>query len=240
MKKILYPANTRGAADYGWLQANYSFSFANYFDPKRTQFGALRVWNDDTIAPSMGFGKHPHSDMEIVTIPLSGGVLHEDSMGHKGTVMPGEIQVMSAGSGVTHSEFNASSSEPLKLFQIWVFPDRQRVSPRYDQKTIASLLKPDTLCPIVFPRDVAKHDQLWIHQNAYFHWGDFSQDMNYTLSTSSAGQGVYLMVVEGTVAIDGENLERRDALGLWEFDSVDISIKANTKILALEVPMQYN
>ena len=240
MQTTFHAADTRGSANHGWLQAKHSFSFAGWFNPERIQFGALRVLNDDIIQGGMGFGTHPHDNMEIITIPLRGDLEHKDSMGNIEVIKEGEIQVMSAGSGVTHSEFNASSSEPLKLFQIWVFPDRQRVSPRYDQKTIASLLKPNTLCPIVFPRDVAKHDQLWIHQNAYFHWGDFSQDMNYTLSTSSAGQGVYLMVVEGTVAIDGENLERRDALGLWEFDSVDISIKANTKILALEVPMQHN
>lgn len=237
MKKILYPSHTRGSADYGWLKANYSFSFANYFDPQRVQFGALRVWNDDSIAPGMGFGKHPHDNMEIVTIPLSGGVLHEDSMGNKGTIMPGEIQVMSAGSGVTHSEFNASQTEALKLFQIWIFPDRQNVSPRYDQKTIASLLQPNTLSPIVVPRDVAGQDQLWIHQNAYFHWGDFNQDTNYSLEPSGAGQGVYLMVVEGSASIEGQTLARRDAIGIWDFEALEVSIKANTKILALEVPM---
>ena len=237
MKKILYPAHTRGSADYGWLKANYSFSFANYFDPQRLQFGALRVLNDDTIAPGMGFGKHPHDNMEIVTIPLSGGVLHEDSMGNRGTIMPGEIQVMSAGSGVTHSEFNASHDQPLKLFQIWLFPDRQNVAPRYDQKTIASLLKPNTLSPIVVPRDVAQEDQLWVHQNTYFYWGDFDQDTNHTLSPSGSTQGIYLMVVQGSVIIDGDTLNKRDAVGLWDFSSLEISIKADTKILALEVPM---
>ncbi len=237
MKKILYPAHTRGSADYGWLKANYSFSFANYFDPQRLQFGALRVLNDDAIAPGMGFGKHPHDNMEIVTIPLSGGVLHEDSMGNKGTIMPGEIQVMSAGSGVTHSEFNASKHEALKLFQIWLFPDRENVSPRYDQKTIASLLTSNTLSPIVVPRDVAQENQLWIHQNAYFYWGDFNQDTNYTLALSGPGQGVYFMVVEGSASVDGESLSSRDAIGLWDFAPTEISIKANSKILALEVPM---
>ena len=237
MKKILYPSNTRGSADYGWLKANYSFSFANYYDPQRIQFGALRVLNDDSIAPGMGFGKHPHDNMEIVTIPLSGGVLHEDSMGHKGTVMPGEVQVMSAGSGVTHSEFNASTTEPLKLFQIWVFPDRQNVSPRYDQKTIASLLKKNELSPIVVPRDSAKEDQLWIHQNAYFYWGEFDSDQNYSFSLSGPGQGLYLMVVEGSANLADQTLNVRDALGIWDCESLEISIKANTKILALEVPL---
>ena len=236
MKKILYPSNSRGTADYGWLKANYSFSFANYYDPERIQFGALRVLNDDSIAPGMGFGKHPHNNMEIVTIPLSGGVLHEDSMGHKGTVMPGEVQVMSAGSGVTHSEFNASTTEPLKLFQIWVFPDRQNVSPRYDQKTIASLLQKNELSPIVVPRDSAKTDQLWIHQNAYFYWGDFDVDLNYTFSLSGPNQGLYLMIVEGSATIADQTLNARDALGIWDCESLDISIKSNTKILAREVP----
>ena len=157
-------------------------------------------------------------------------------MGHKGTVMPGEVQVMSAGSGVTHSEFNASTTEPLKLFQIWVFPDRQNVSPRYDQKTIASLLQKNELSPIVVPRDSAKTDQLWIHQNAYFYWGDFDVDLNYTFSLSGPDQGLYLMIVEGSATIAGQTLNARDALGIWDCESLEISIKSNTKILALEVP----
>src|SRR5210317_614827 len=137
MKKILHPATSRGSADYGWLKANYSFSFANFFDPNRVQFGLLRVLNDDTVAPAMGFGKHPHQNMEIVTIPQSGGVRHKDSMGNEGVVSAGEIQVMSAGSGVEHSEINASAKDPLKLFQIWIFPEAENVQPRYDQKKIA-------------------------------------------------------------------------------------------------------
>ena len=237
MKKNLYPASTRGTADYGWLQANYSFSFSNYFDPSRIQFGALRVLNDDTIAPGMGFGKHPHDNMEIVTIPLSGGVLHEDSMGHKGTVMLGEIQVMSAGTGITHSEFNASKDEPLKLFQIWIFPNQRNVAPRYDQKTIASLLKPNTLSPIVVPREEATSDQLWIHQNASFYWGQFDQDTTYEFKISDPNKGVYLMVVDGQLETEDEILDKRDAIGLWETNSLLINIKANTSLLALEVPM---
>ena len=237
MKKNLYPASTRGTADYGWLQANYSFSFANYFDPNRVQFGALRVLNDDTIAPGMGFGKHPHDNMEIVTIPLSGGVLHEDSMGHKGTVMPGEIQVMSAGTGITHSEFNTSKDEPLKLFQIWIFPNERNVCPRYDQKTIDSLLKPNTLSPIVVPREKATSDQLWIHQNASFYWGHFDQDTTYEFKLSDPKKGVYLMVVDGELEIEDENLAKRDAIGLLEITSLSMNIKANTSLLALEVPM---
>lgn len=237
MKTNFYPADTRGTADYGWLKANYSFSFANYFDPDRIQFGALRVLNDDTIAPGMGFGKHPHDNMEIVTIPLSGGVLHEDSMGHKGTVMPGEIQVMSAGSGVTHSEFNASQNETLKLFQIWIFPDQKNVTPRYDQRTIASMLKTNELSPIVSPRDSAKEGRLWIHQNAHFYWGNFNQDVTRNIRLSSAEQGMYLMVVEGSATVSDHTLGTRDAIGIWDVDNFDISITANTKILALEVPM---
>ena len=160
MKKILHTANTRGSADYGWLQANYSFSFANYFDPKRLQFGLLRVMNDDTVAPGMGFGKHPHENMEIVTIPQTGALKHRDSMGNEGVVKAGDIQVMSAGSGVEHSEINASSQEPVTLFQIWVFPETENVSPRYDQKKISSLLKPNSLTTVVAPKDKASNKRV--------------------------------------------------------------------------------
>lgn len=237
MKKILHPSSTRGKADYGWLKANYSFSFSNYFDPNRLQFGLLRVLNDDTIAPAMGFGRHPHQNMEIVTIPQFGGVRHKDSMGNEGVVMAGDIQVMSAGSGVEHSEVNASSTESLKLFQIWIFPESQNVAPRYDQKKIADLLVPNTISTVVKPFNEAKDDELWIHQQAYFNLGEFTQETETTYLVKQQGHGIYLMVIEGNATVADETLTTRDAIGLWDINEISISVSKGTRLLLIEVPM---
>ncbi|MDG1961803.1 MAG: pirin family protein [Flavobacteriaceae bacterium] len=237
MKKILHPARSRGHANYGWLEANYSFSFANYFDPSRLQFGQLRVLNDDKIAPGMGFGKHPHQNMEIVTIPLSGALQHEDSLGHSGVVRAGEIQVMSAGHGVEHSEFNASKEDALTLFQIWIFSDTQNAAPRYDQKNILPLLKPNTMTPVVVPQDAAKDGALWIHQNAYFYLGEFEQTTNITLYLHGPNQGLYFMVIEGAISVDDTNLGPRDAMGIHSTETVDFQASPQTKLLAIEIPM---
>ncbi|MDC7993763.1 pirin family protein [Altibacter sp. HG106] len=237
MKKILHTANTRGSADYGWLQANYSFSFANYFDPKRLQFGLLRVMNDDTVAPGMGFGKHPHENMEIVTIPQTGALKHRDSMGNEGIIQAGDIQVMSAGSGVEHSEINASSKEPVTLFQIWVFPETENVAPRYDQKKIASLLQPNQLATVVAPKDVAKGEQLWVHQQAYFSLGDFSEKTSITYQLHNKSHGAYVFVIEGAASVADEHLEKRDAVGVWDTHEVALDIAANSRILVIEIPM---
>lgn len=237
MKKILHPSSTRGKADYGWLKANYSFSFANYFDPNRLQFGLLRVLNDDTIAPAMGFGKHPHQNMEIVTIPQFGGVRHKDSMGNEGVVSAGEIQVMSAGSGVEHSEVNASPSESLKLFQIWIFPEAQNVTPRYDQKRIADLLTPNKINTVIKPFTEASEGELWIHQQAYFNVGEFTEQTETTYTLKQPEHGVYLMVIEGHATVDNETLNTRDAIGLWDTSEVSISVAQGTRLLLIEVPM---
>lgn len=237
MKKILHPSNSRGEADYGWLKAKYSFSFANFFNPERIQFGQLRVLNDDTVAPSMGFGKHPHQNMEIVTIPQSGAVKHKDSMGNEGVVSAGEIQVMSAGSGVEHSEVNNSTKDSLKLFQIWVFPDTENVTPRYDQKTIKNIIKPNTLTPVVKPKSAAADGELWVHQQAYFNLGEFTEDLTTTYSFQNEGHGAYLMVIEGTAVVDNETLEKRDAIGVWNTKSFSISVTKGTSLLLIEVPM---
>ena len=237
MKKILHPATSRGSADYGWLKANYSFSFANYFDPNRVQFGLLRVLNDDTVAPAMGFGKHPHQNMEIVTIPQSGGVRHKDSMGNEGVVSAGEIQVMSAGSGVEHSEINASAKDPLKLFQIWIFPEAENVQPRYDQKKIADLLSPNQINTVVKPRSEAIENELWIHQQAYFSIGEFTEDKEVDYTIKKPGHGAYIMVIEGAATVDGETLKTRDAIGVWETESIPIKVKKGSRLLLIEVPM---
>lgn len=237
MKKILHPEHTRGNANYGWLQAKYSFSFANYFDPNRVSFGLLRVLNDDVVAPAMGFGTHPHQNMEIVTIPQFGAVKHKDSMGNEGVVNAGDIQVMSAGSGVEHSEQNASTTDPLKLFQIWVFPDTENVSPRYDQKKIASLIEPNTISTVVKPKSEAEEEDLWIHQQAYFNIGEFTKNTSTNYSLKQAGHGVYLLVIEGTVEVANETLGSRDAIGIWDTETVELQVSENSRLLLIEVPM---
>lgn len=237
MKKILHPAATRGTANYGWLDARYSFSFANYFDANRLQFGSLRVLNDDTVAPSMGFSKHPHKNMEIVTIPQSGAVKHKDSMGNEGLVAAGDIQVMSAGSGIEHSEVNASPKEDLKLFQIWLLPDTDNVTPRYDQKKIADLIIPNTFSAVVKPKSIAKKDELWIHQQAYLNIGEFQNKTTTTYQVEQQGHGVYVLVINGTVIIDNETLNNRDAIGIWETPEVSMTIEKDSQVLLIEVPM---
>lgn len=237
MKKVVHPSSTRGNANYGWLQAKYSFSFSNYYDPNRLQFGLLRVLNDDIVAPAMGFGRHPHQNMEIVTIPQYGAVKHKDSMGNEGVVAAGDIQVMSAGSGVEHSELNASAKEPLKLFQIWVFPEEQNVTPRYDQKKIASLLTPNKISLVVKPKNEAQENELWIHQQAYFNLGEFTEDSSTNYILKQQGHGIYLMVIEGQVTVEEHTLKDRDAIGIWDTEEVTISVTKGTRLLLIEVPM---
>jgi len=237
MKKISHPASTRGTADYGWLQANYSFSFGNYFDPERVQFGMLRVLNDDFIGPAMGFGKHPHKNMEIITIPQSGALKHKDSMGNSEVIESGEIQLMSAGSGVEHSEQNASTTEPCKLFQIWVFPETDEVEPRYQQKKIASIINQNEITTIIYPKDKAKENDLWIHQQAYFNLGEFTEKTDTTYSLKNTTHGVYIFVIEGTIIIENDTLQSRDALGIWETKEIKLTAQKDSRVLLIEVPM---
>ena len=237
MKTILYPADSRGYADHGWLKTNHTFSFANYYNPERIHFGALRVLNDDWIAAGEGFGKHPHDNMEIITIPFMGAVLHQDSMGNKGVIMPGEIQVMSAGTGIFHSEHNNSKDEALTLFQIWVFPDKKNVTPRYDQITISDLSKKDELYQILSPNP---DDQgVWIHQKAWFHLGDLSKDTELDYTLKQAGSGVFIQVIEGEVLVGENRLTTRDAVGITETDTIHIKAETNARILVMEVPMKW-
>jgi len=237
MKKILHPAKNRGTANFGWLQANYSFSFANYFNPERIQFGKLRVLNDDQVDASMGFGKHPHKNMEIVTIPQSGALKHQDSMGNNGIIESGDIQVMSAGTGVEHSEVNASTTEPVTLFQIWVIPEKEDVSPRYDQKKIAPLLHDNSFSTIVKPKSEAQENELWIHQQAYFSIGKFSEKTETNYSLHNKSHGVYVFVINGTILVDNETLSKRDAIGIWDTNTIAITAHKNSHVLLIEVPM---
>jgi redox-sensitive bicupin YhaK (pirin superfamily) len=237
MNKVLHIAQERGLVSFGWLDAKYSFSFGNYFNPDKMNFGALRVLNDDTIAPAMGFGKHPHKNMEIITIVQSGALKHEDSMGNKGIIEAGDIQVMSAGSGIEHSEVNASSQNSLTLFQLWIHSQRQDVTPRYEQKKIAPLLTDNTFTTIVKPKQEALKDDIWIHQQAYISIGNFSNETQTNYSMQQSQNGVYIMVIEGSIVVADQTLQHRDAIGLWNTQSVDISITKNSKVLIVEVPM---
>ena len=237
MNKVLHLAQERGLVSFGWLDAKYSFSFGNYYNPEKMNFGALRVLNDDTIAPAMGFGKHPHKNMEIITIVQSGALKHEDSMGNKGIIEAGDIQVMSAGSGIEHSEVNASSQNSLTLFQLWIHSQRQDVTPRYEQKKIAPLLTDNAFTTIVKPKQEALKDDIWIHQQAYISIGNFSNETQTNYSMQQSQNGVYIMVIEGSIVVADQTLQHRDAIGLWNTQSVDISITKNSKVLIVEVPM---
>lgn len=236
MKSVFHSASSRGDADHGWLKAKHSFSFANFYNPERIQFGVLRVLNDDIIAPGMGFGTHPHDNMEIITIPLEGALEHKDSMDNIGFVETDEIQVMSAGTGVYHSEYNKNKDQSVSLLQIWVFPNTQNVTPRYGQKNIKNLKKPNSFYPIVTPNP--KDSEMWIHQDAWFHLGEFNKDITVKYSIQKNGNGVYVFVIEGEGSVLDKTLSKRDALGIWEADSFSINAKKNSKILLLEVPMQ--
>ncbi len=237
MKKVHHPSQTRGKADFGWLKANYSFSFASYFNPERVQFGMLRVLNDDTIGPGQGFGTHPHDNMEIVTIPLSGSLAHKDSMNHEEVIHSGEIQVMSAGTGVTHSEYNASQTEATNLLQLWVFPERKNVEPRYDQKAFDFKSRKNELVTVVSPKDADLTDALWLNQQTYFNLGEFDNNQTIDYKLHKKNHGVYIFVIKGSAICDDTALKIKDALGIWETESVSITTTSEAKILVIEVPM---
>ena len=234
-KSVIHRANTRGNANHGWLNAYHSFSFASWYNAERVQFGALRVLNDDTIAAGMGFGTHPHDNMEIITIPLEGDLAHKDSMGNTSTIKTGDIQVMSAGTGIQHSEFNPNKEQQTKLFQIWLFPKTRDVEPRYQQITLNKSLQKNNFAQILSPNE--KDAGVWIHQDAWFYLSDFDENFSKTLSLQKEGNGFYIMNMEGEIQINGEVLGKRDAIGIW--DTSELEIKANTsaKFLVMEIPM---
>ena len=240
MKHRLFPKYKRGTADYGWLKANFSFSFGNYYNPDVVQFGMLRVLNDDTIAGGMGFGTHPHENMEIITIPLEGGLTHRDSMGNEATVRFGEVQVMSAGTGIEHSEMNASKTDRAKTLQIWIFPEKDNVEPRYDQKSFDLEKSRNDFVTIVTPQDKNDGVALWIHQQAYMYLGLFDANTTTTYNLKIPENGVYLFLIEGEIEINNETIRERDAYGIVEFDSFDIKTNKDSKILIIEVPMKFN
>jgi len=236
MKTVLIKADTRGHKNHGWLDTYHTFSFADYYDPTRIHFGALRVINDDTVAGGEGFGTHPHDNMEIVSIPLEGDLEHRDSMGNHGVIKAGDIQVMSAGTGVLHSEYNANTDKPVKFFQIWVFSNKKDVEPRYEQMTMNFLESKNKFEQIVSPD---KNDEgLWIHQNAWFNIASVDKGNTLTYDLKKEGDGVFAMVIEGEFNVAGKDLSRRDGLGVSETDKIEIkALSDNARILLIEVPM---
>lgn len=236
MKTTLHKANTRGNANHGWLNAFHTFSFAGYFNPSRHNFGVLRVLNDDTVAAGMGFGKHPHDNMEIITIPLEGDLAHKDSMGNEAIIKSGDIQVMSAGTGIQHSEFNPNSDRQTKLLQIWLFPKTENVTPRYQQITLDVNDRQNRLQQILSPNP--DDAGVWIHQDAWFHMGNFDAGVSERYDLKKPGNGLYVFVLKGEVEIAGQTLETRDGLGIEDFTAVDITAKTDSEFLLMEVPMK--
>ena len=236
---IFHPAASRGSANHGWLQSYHSFSFAGYYNPERMHFGVLRVLNDDTVKGGMGFGEHPHDNMEIISIPLQGDLEHKDSMGNTTVIRNGDIQVMSAGTGIYHSEYNKHKEETVKFLQIWVFPNKKNVTPRYDQITLSREERQNRLQQVLSPDP---HDQgVWIHQDAWFHMGNFDNGFTTRYEIRKPGNGVYAFILHGKFSIDGQEMSDRDGLGIWNTESIDIMATSdNAEILLMELPMQLN
>jgi len=240
MKTVLHKAEDRGYANHGWLQANHSFSFAGFYKPDKVNFGALRVLNDDIIAPKMGFGTHPHDNMEIITIPLKGVLKHRDNMGDAWLpVVPGEVQVMSAGTGVQHSEINGSDSEYLSLFQIWIFPDKQNVAPRYDQKSFDSSARQNELQTLVTSVNDSHESSLKVHQDVVLSRIDLNAGKNFEYLLKSSNHGVYVMNITGEIVINDYQARSRDAVGVSETDTFNISAQQDSQLLLIEVPMVF-
>lgn len=233
---VLHKANTRGHANHGWLDSHHTFSFANYHDPKRMNFGVLRVLNDDVVDGGMGFGTHPHNNMEIISIPLEGDLQHKDSMGNVAVISQGDVQVLSAGTGISHSEQNKNRDRAVRFLQIWVFPNKQNVTPRYDQISIGDLEKRNELCQVLSPNP--EDDGVWIHQDAWFFMGNLEEGVSKNYNIHKAGNGIYVFVLEGDITVDDQALNRRDGFGVWDVESIQLKADTNTKVLVMEVPMQ--
>ncbi len=231
----LHLAATRGHANHGWLDANHSFSFGRYYDPARMHFGLLRVLNDDHVAAGMGFSTHPHDNMEIVTIPLEGDLRHRDSTGRHEVIRHGDVQIMSAGSGIEHSEVNANADRPVKLLQIWVFPQEKNIAPRYEQKTFDPADRQGRFQTVVSPTDPGA---VWINQDAVFSLGRFAAGTGSEYRVQFPGNGVYAFVISGEVTINGQALGARDGLGISEIDTLDVRATADAEVLLIEVPMR--
>jgi len=240
MKKLIFhQSKTRGEANHGWLKSFHSFSFANYYNPERMNFGVLRVLNDDTVSGGMGFGKHPHDNMEIISIPLEGDLEHQDSMNNTTIIRKGDIQVMSAGTGVYHSEYNKNKDETVKFLQIWIFPNKKNVTPRYDQISLNIDERKNRLQQILSPN--ADDVGVWIHQDAWFHLGNFDKGQNVHYQMKKEGNGLYAFILKGSFVIDQQEMGLRDGLGITGTDKIDITAREDdAEILLMEVPMNLN
>jgi len=233
---VLHKAESRGHANHGWLDTHQTFSFASYYNPDRMHFGVLRVLNDDVVDPSQGFGTHPHDNMEIISIPLEGDLEHKDSMNNIAIIKNGDIQVMSAGTGIYHSEFNNNSDRPVKFLQIWLYPNKKNVTPRYDQISLKLKDRHNKYQQILSPD--SKDSGVWIHQDAWFHLGTFDNEYKSIYKIKKAGNGIYAFIIKGSFIVNGTSLSQRDGLGLWDLNSLEITSQADgSEILLMDVPM---
>ena len=235
MNKIVHRSIDRGFSNLGWLESYHSFSFADYVDLDKMHFGALRVLNDDRVDAGKGFSMHSHQNMEIISIPLSGGLEHQDNMGNRSIIQQGDVQVMSAGKGIFHSEYNKNQNREVQFPQIWVIPNKKDVVPRYDQISIIDLQIKNQLYQILSP--IPEDDGTWIHQEAWFYLGEFDRDKKQTYEIKKTGNGVYVFVLEGEIKISGEKINQRDAIGIWNTSSIETSAETDSRLLVIDVPM---
>lgn len=233
---ILHKAETRGDANHGWLHSRHTFSFADYYDPERVQFGMLRVLNDDIVQAGRGFGTHPHENMEIISIPLEGDLEHKDSMGNVSVIKHGDVQVMSAGTGITHSEYNRNKDRLVKFLQIWVFPNKENVKPRYDQITLNIADRHNKFQQILSPNP--DDEGVWIYQNAWFHLGQFDKGFSAEYKIKAKENGVYAFVLTGNIMINNQELNSRDGFGIWDIDKFSVTTNSDSEFLLMEVPMK--
>jgi hypothetical protein len=235
MKTVIHKAATRGSANHGWLNSKHTFSFANYYNPERMNFGALRVLNDDIVQAGMGFGTHPHENMEIISIPLEGDLEHKDNMGNVTVIKKGDVQVMTAGTGITHSEYNKSKSNEVKFLQIWITPKELNVSPKYDQISTNDIEEKNKFYQVLSPN---KNDQgVFINQDAWFSLGNFSAGKTDTYKIKKNNNGVYLLILDGEIEVNGEVLSKKDGIGIWDTDEVTVKANEDASVLLMDVPM---
>ncbi len=237
MKTVIHKSESRGFANHGWLKSHHTFSFAGYQDPERMNFGKLRVLNDDVVQPKMGFGTHPHQNMEIISIPLKGALSHKDSMGNKRAIEVGEVQVMSAGTGLTHSEFNDSATDEVNFLQLWIIPEEMGVEPNYEQRKFDAFEQKNKLQTVVAPKNDLEGEALPISQQAYIYRTDLGKDNTVTLSPKQPNNGLYVFVAEGSANVADTTLNKRDAIGIWETSSIELKALGDSEIIVIEVPM---
>jgi redox-sensitive bicupin YhaK (pirin superfamily) len=240
MKTILHKASERGHANHGWLDSHHSFSFAHYYDPEKVHFGALRVLNDDIVQGGMGFGTHPHDNMEIISIPLSGDLEHKDSMGNTGVIRQNDVQIMSAGTGIQHSEYNKNKDKLVNFLQIWVFPKKKNIKPRYDQTTLKPEDRLNKLQVIVAPDGTTENSGVKINQDAWFNLGTLNKGTAVSYNLHDPKHGVYVFVIDGSVTVNGQSLSKKDGLGVWDTDALSVTADSNAEVLLMEVPMGTN